>query len=113
MIDVVWLDAGADRPGRLDPGGPPRRRRRRLAAAAGRGPAAAWTTSQAGRPIALASADTSFRQWSDAAARGPAGGDFAADEDYWLRVADAASTDPPIGSRPLDPRSTWSRPRPG
>lgn len=102
MVDVVWLDAGADLPGRLIlmlhhvvvDGVSLRLLSDDLASA--------WTDVQAGQPVSLASTDTPLRQWADELRAATTGGTFAADEDYWLQVAGGAA-EPTIGSRPLDP----------
>ncbi|KAA0102330.1 non-ribosomal peptide synthetase [Mycolicibacterium sp. P1-18] len=102
MVDVVWLDAGADRPGRLIlmlhhvvVDGVSLR-------LLGEDLAAAWANVSAGQPISLTKADNPLRQWSDELRAATADGTFAADEDHWLRVAGAAD-ERAIGSRPLDP----------
>ena len=85
MVDVVWLDAGADLPGRLIlmlhhvvvDGVSLRLLSEDLASA--------WTDVQAGQPVSLATADTPLRQWADELRAATTGGTFAADEDYWLR----------------------------
>ncbi|MBI3224256.1 MAG: non-ribosomal peptide synthase/polyketide synthase [Mycolicibacterium cosmeticum] len=61
----------------------------------------AWADVTAGRPIAIAKPDTTFRQWSTELRGACARGEFDADVDYWLRAV--AATDPHLGSRPLDP----------
>nr|WP_233165340.1 non-ribosomal peptide synthase/polyketide synthase [Mycobacterium sp. AT1] len=102
MVDVVWLDAGAELPGRLIlmlhhvvvDGVSLRLLSEDLSSA--------WTDLQAGQPVSLATADTPLRQWADELRAATTGGTFAADEDYWLQVAGGAA-EPTIGSRPLDP----------
>ena len=101
MLEAVWLDNGAEHAGTLIlvvhhvvvDGVSLRVLAEDLQSA--------WNDVTAGRPIAIAKPDTSFRQWSaelrDACARG----EFADDLDYWLRAV--ASSDPSLGSRPLDP----------
>ncbi|MER7007730.1 amino acid adenylation domain-containing protein [Dactylosporangium sp. NPDC000555] len=59
----------------------------------------AWDAVAAGRPIALEPATTSYRQW--AATLTAARERFAGHEEYWRAVA--ATPDPPLGRRPLDP----------
>ncbi|KAA0115009.1 non-ribosomal peptide synthetase [Mycolicibacterium sp. P9-22] len=101
MLQAVWLDCGAGQPGRLllvvhhvvIDGVSLRVLAEDLQSA--------WTDVAAGRPIALAKPDTTFRQWSTELRAAAARGEFAADETFWLRTAHA--TDPQIGHRPLDP----------
>ncbi|MDX1892209.1 non-ribosomal peptide synthase/polyketide synthase [Mycolicibacterium sp. 050158] len=104
MVEAVWLDAGTERPGRLIlvvhhvvvDGVSLRLLADDLAAA--------WADVRAGRPIALARADSPFRQWSDELRTATRRGEFTGDEEYWRRVVDAGGRcDPLIGSRPVDP----------
>ncbi|CAN5600445.1 non-ribosomal peptide synthetase [soil metagenome] len=102
VFEVVWLDAGADAPGRLllvvhhvvGDGVSLRLLAEDLRTA--------WSGFAAGGEVTLAKADTSFREWSQQLRSATARGDFAADEEYWLRVV-GGPDGPPIGSRPLDP----------
>ncbi|MCP9619502.1 amino acid adenylation domain-containing protein [Nocardia otitidiscaviarum] len=60
----------------------------------------AWAQHTAGGPIALPAVGTSFRRWAHGLAEVAA---TRADElDHWLRTL--AIADPPLGTRPLDPR---------
>ncbi|MDZ7887036.1 MAG: non-ribosomal peptide synthase/polyketide synthase [Mycobacterium sp.] len=101
MLQAVWLDTGAGQPGRLllvvhhvvIDGVSLRVLAEDLQTA--------WTDVAAGRPVALAKPDTTFRQWSSELRAAVGRGEFADDEAYWLRTAHA--TDPQIGRRALDP----------
>ncbi|MCV7251749.1 non-ribosomal peptide synthase/polyketide synthase [Mycobacterium hackensackense] len=101
MLQAVWLDAGAGRPGRLllvihhtvIDGVSLRVLAEDLDSA--------WSDVAAGRPITMAKPDTTFRTWSTELRAACARGEFAADEQYWLRAV--AVDDPQLGSRPLDP----------
>ena len=100
MVQVVWFDAGPDRPGRLLfvvhhavidgvswrilPGDLD----------------AAWADLRAGRPPALEPAGTSFRRWSIALADAAASR-AAAELDLWTGLL--AGPDPALTHRPLDP----------
>ncbi|QNA77333.1 amino acid adenylation domain-containing protein [Streptomyces sp. So13.3] len=102
MIELVWLDAGPDRQGRLVlvihhvvvDGVSLRVLLEDLAAA--------WDAAVAGHDVALPPAPTSLRKWATQLTEATRTGVFAADEDYWHRVAAAA--DPLLGVRPLDPQ---------
>ncbi|MCV7419610.1 non-ribosomal peptide synthase/polyketide synthase [Mycobacterium yunnanensis] len=102
MLQVVWLDAGVDVPGRLVivvhhvvvDGVSLRLLAEDLSAS--------WANLSAGQPIAIDRPDTPLRQWSDALRAATSSGVFAADEDHWSGVA-AAAAESPIGTRPLDP----------
>ena len=105
MLEAVWLDAGAGRPGRLilvvhhavvDGVS------LRLLADDLR---ASWSAQAQGLAITPAPVETSFREWSARLRTAVAEGIFAADEDHWLRVAARdAAPEPLLGSRALDPR---------
>ncbi len=103
MFEAVWLDAGADQPGRLVlmvhhiviDGVSLRLLADDLSGA--------WAELEAGAAISLAKADTPFREWSTQLHSAVDRGEFATDEEHWLCVADEAGADPLIGSRPLDP----------
>ncbi|MFI6318918.1 amino acid adenylation domain-containing protein [Nonomuraea sp. NPDC050556] len=95
MIEVVWLDAGPDREGRLVlvihhvvvDGVSLRVLLEDLAAA--------WNG------VALPPAPTSLRQWAAHLGEAARAGVFDADEEYWRRAV--ATPDPMLGARPLDP----------
>lgn len=95
MCQAVWLDAGADRSGRL-------------LLVVHHIVVDGVSLRLLAEDLALdglpQKADTSFRAWSTELRSAVARGDFAEDEDHWLRVVDQArATDGLIGSRALDP----------
>ncbi|MCV7209473.1 non-ribosomal peptide synthase/polyketide synthase [Mycolicibacterium canariasense] len=100
MLNAVWLD-GAGEPGRLIlvvhhvviDGVSLRVLAEDLQSA--------WADITAGRPIAIAKPDTTFRQWATELRAACIRGDFATDEAYWLRAV--AADDPLIGTRALNP----------
>ena len=101
MTDVVWLDAGPGRPGRLlivihhlvVDGVSWRVLIPDLEAA--------WRAASAGRPVELEPVGTSFRRWARLLA-GRAGEPGQVTElDAWERLLGGG--DPPLGERPLDP----------
>ncbi len=101
MTDVVWLDAGADRSGRLlvvihhlvVDGVSWRVLVPDLEVA--------WRAASEGRVVELEPVPTSFRRWARLlAARAHEPGQVA-ELDAWKRLLDG--DDPPLGDRPLDP----------
>ncbi len=100
MVQAVWCDAGAGRPGRLllvvhhvvIDGVSLRVLVEDLQSAS--------DAVLAGRPIALTKPDTGFRQWAAELRAATAGGEFGEDETYWLDTVRVP--DPQLGSRPLD-----------
>ncbi|MHA3022899.1 non-ribosomal peptide synthase/polyketide synthase [Mycobacterium sp. BMJ-28] len=101
MLQAIWLDGGDGKPGRLIlvvhhvviDGVSLRVLTEDLQAM--------WADVTAGLPIALTRPDTTFRHWSAALRAAAARGEFADDENYWLRAV--AAPDPQLGSRPLNP----------
>ncbi|MEU7827689.1 non-ribosomal peptide synthase/polyketide synthase [Nonomuraea sp. NPDC049129] len=102
MVDLVWLDAGPHAQGRLvvvihhvivDGVS-----LRVLLEDLGH----AWAAVRDGQAVSLPGVPTSFRQWATLLRERTRAGAFAADEAYWLRAA--ATPDPTLGERPLDPR---------
>ncbi|MEV6150024.1 non-ribosomal peptide synthase/polyketide synthase [Nonomuraea sp. NPDC052129] len=101
MVDLVWLDAGPHAQGRLvvvihhvivDGVS-----LRVLLEDLGH----AWAAVRDGQAVSLPGVPTSFRQWATLLRERTRAGEFAADEAYWLRAA--ATPDPMLGERPLDP----------
>ncbi|HEY1616911.1 MAG TPA: amino acid adenylation domain-containing protein [Streptosporangiaceae bacterium] len=101
MWQLMWLDAGPDRPGMLlvtlhhlvTDGVSWRILLPDLAAA--------WAGLRAGRPVRLDPAPTSFRRWARQLARAADDPARAAELPAWTRICQAA--DPPVATRSLDP----------
>ena len=101
MVQVVWLDAGPDRPGRVlvlvhhcvVDGVSLRILRGDLAQA--------WAAVAAGETPQLEPVGTSFRRWSELLSR--AGSDGARRSELGLWNAAASTADPLLGARALDP----------
>ena len=101
MVQAVWFDAGAHRPGRLllllhhlvVDGVSWRILPSDLAAA--------WEAAAAGRPAALPAPGVPFRTWARQQAASALADDTVAELPYWLGAT--AVREPLLGDRPLDP----------
>ncbi|MFC7447922.1 amino acid adenylation domain-containing protein [Rhodococcus daqingensis] len=101
MVQAVWFDVGADRPGRLllvvhhlVVDGVSWRILLEDLARAG-------SAATAGIPVELAPVGTSLRRWSQLLSESAESGAFDGELDHWLSVS--RTPDPALGSRALDP----------
>ena len=101
MLEVVWVDLGPGRPGRLVLAA------HHLAVDAVSWRilfpelAAAWHAADTGEPAALPPTSTSFRRYAVLAAGDAASTERIAELDFWTGVT--ATADALLGARPLDP----------